>query len=267
MEQHIHLILVSTLIILLPMAAVRNVLVPAMIFFTFLLITIPLYFGINIRTFIAFDVSFVSMVLSVWMSKKKRIFTLDSSVELKKWRIIARPLALLFIPINIYLGYRFLLYMLGILSIIFILTDLYRLIFKQNLSLFFKKTEIRRFSSMTSFVVAILIVFLIFPEEVAYLCLAFITIGDPAAKLIGLKYGRKNIFQTRTLAGSLGFLTGCIFSGYVLLILFDIRFSFLLVGALCATLSEFFSFKIDDNFTVSIVTGACLVALQYFQVI
>jgi len=267
MEQDIQLILVSTLLILLPAVAARNLLVPAMVFFLFMLITLPLFFGINIWTVIVFFVLLALLALTIFLAKRKGVFTLESSVELKKWRIIARPFALLFIPINIYLGHTFLLYLLGILSIIFILTDLYRLLSRQELSLFFKKTEVQRFSSMTSFAVAIFIVFLIFHEEVAYLCLAFIIFGDMAAKLIGLKYGRTKIINTRTLEGSLGFLTGCIFAGYILLVIFDFRFSYLVIGALCATLSELFSFSMDDNFTVGILTGGCLAALQYFQVI
>jgi dolichol kinase len=267
MEQYIHFILVSILIIALPLVAARNLLVPAMTFFTFMLITLPLYFGISLWTLIADGVLFALLVLSFREAATKGIFVLDSSIELKKWRIIARPFALLFIPINISLGHRFLLYLLGILSMSFILIDLYRLIFRHHLSLLFKKTEIQRFSSMTSFVVAIFIVFLLFPEKVAYLCLVFIIFGDMASKFMGLKYGRNKLIHTRTLEGSLGFLTGCFFSGYILLAIFDISFSCLVAGALCATLSELFSFSLDDNFTVSILTGACLVALQYFQVI
>ena len=72
--------------------------------------------------------------------------------------------------------------------------------------MFFKRTETKRFSSMTSFLVAIFIVFLVFPVSVSYLCLAFITIGDMGGKLIGLKYGRMKLIDARTFAGSLGFL-------------------------------------------------------------
>jgi glycerol-3-phosphate acyltransferase PlsY len=267
MERHINLILVSLIIILLPLVAAGNALVPAMILFAFMLIIIPVYFGINIMTIITFFVLLTLLALTVMIARKRQVFMLNESVELKKWRIIARPFALLFIPIEIYLGPRFLLYLLGILSIVFILIDLYRLIFRQKLLLLFKRTEVRRFSSMTSFIVAIFIVFLLFPGKVAYLCLAFITIGDMAGKFIGLKYGAKKLIQARTLEGSLGFLTGCIFAGYILVVIFGIDFAYLIIGAVCATLFELFSFRMDDNFTVSILTGSCLVALQYFQVI
>jgi glycerol-3-phosphate acyltransferase PlsY len=267
MEQHIHLVIVSVLLIILPFIAARNVLVPVMVISAFLIIILPLYCSINAWVLIICFVLLAGLIFSIGMAQKRRLFRLERNVELKKWRIVARPLALLFIPIEIYLGHIFLLYLLGGLSIVFILTDLYRIIFRQKLLMFFKKTEAQRFSSMTSFLVAIFIVFLVFPVNVSYLCLAFITFGDMAGKLIGLKYGRKKLIRTRTLAGSLGFLTGCLFSGYILLLLLDIRFSLLFVGAVCATLSELFSFSLDDNFTVSILTGACLVALQYFQVI
>jgi len=267
MEQNIHLILVTALIILLPLVAARNVLVPAIILFIFMLITLPLYFGINIIIVIVFIVLLALLAFTIWMAKGKRVFTLDRRVELKKWRIIARPLALLFIPINIYLGHTFLLYLLGVLSIIFILTDLYRLFSRKELSLFFKKAEFQRFSSMTSFLVAIFIVFLIFQANVAYLCLVFIIFGDMAAKLIGLKYGKRVIIHNRTLEGSLGFLTGCIIAGYILMLIFGFSFTYLMIGALCATLAELFSFSMDDNFTVGILTGGCLAALQYFNVL
>lgn len=267
MGQDIHLILVSTLIIVLTSVAARNVLIPTMIFLIFMLITLPLYFGINSWIVIILAILVVLLALSLRAAIRKRLFILDGSVELKKWRIIARPFAPLFIPINIYLGHTFLLYLLGILSIIFIMTDLYRLFTRQNLSLFFKRTEIQRFSSMTSFVVAIFIVFLIFRQEVAYLCLVFIIFGDMAAKLMGLKYGRTKIIHSRTIEGSLGFLTGCFFAGYILFLVFGFSFSYLVIGAFCATLAELFSFGMDDNFTVGILTGGCLATLQYFQVI
>ena len=267
MEQHIQFMVISFLLIILPLIAARNVLVPVMVISAFLIITLPLYRGINTCVIIVCFMLLTVLIFSFRLAKKRSLFKLESKVELKKWRIIARPLALLFIPIDIYLGHTFLLYLLGGLSITFILTDLYRIIFGQKLMMFFKRTETKRFSSMTSFLVAIFIVFLVFPVSVSYLCLAFITIGDMGGKLIGLKYGRMKLIDARTFAGSLGFLTGCLFSGYLLQLLLDTRFSWLMVGALCATLTELFSFSLDDNFTVSILTGTCLVALQYFQVI
>jgi len=267
MEQHIPFILVSILLFLLPLIAARNLLVPAITLLSFLIISLPLYYGFDTLCIIVIAFLVALLSLSVWMAKRRGIFRIESDKELKKWRIFARPFALMFIPINIYIGHTFLIYLLGGLSSIFILIDLYRLIFRYNLSLLFKKTETQRFSSMTSFIVAIFIVFLIFPVNIAYLCLAFITFGDMASKFTGIKYGRKKLIQTRTLEGSLGFLSACLFTGYLLVLIFDIGSYYLVIGAACATLAELFSYSLDDNFTVSILTGTCLYALQYFQVI
>jgi len=165
------------------------------------------------------------------------------------------------------MGQKFLLYLLGGLSLFFIGADLYRLFSKRRMSRFFKKNEFQRFSSMTSFLVAIFIVFLLFPAPVAYLCLCFILFGDMGAKLTGLRFGRTTIIHDKTLEGSLGFLTGSLYTGFILCTVLNIEFSYLIIGAFVATVVELFSYHMDDNFTVGILTGGCLMALKYFQVI
>ncbi len=40
-----------------------------------------------------------------------------------------------------------------------------------------------------------------------------------------------------------------------------------LAGSVFATRAELFSFNMDNNFTVGILTGGCLAALKYFSVI
>jgi dolichol kinase len=187
--------------------------------------------------------------------------------ELKWWRIIARPFALLFIPIDIYFGHAILLYLIGGLCVIFIGIDLYRIFSKNPLTSLFKRKEAHRFSSMTSFLVSVFISFLLFHDQVAYLCLVFIIFGDLAAKMVGVRFGRRRLIYGRTLEGSLGFLGGSLVSGFILCAILHIEFSWLLIGAFVATLVELFSFYLDDNFTVQILTGGCLEALIYFEVI
>jgi len=88
-----------------------------------------------------------------------------------------------------------------------------------------------------------------------------------AGKLTGIRFGRTKIIQERTFEGLLGFLTGCYYAGFVIYFIFSIEFAYMLIGAVVADLAELFSFNLDDNFTVGILTGACLEALVYFQVI
>jgi glycerol-3-phosphate acyltransferase PlsY len=187
--------------------------------------------------------------------------------KMRWWRIISRPFALLFIPVHIYFGPTILLYLLGGLSMISIGLDLYRILSKNPLSSLFREKEAHRFSSVTSFVVSVFISFLVFHDQVAYLCLVFNIFGDLAGKLAGLRFGKTHIFQGRTLEGSLGFLCGSLVSGFILCILCHIEFSWLYIGAVFATLVELFSFYLDDNFTVQILTGGCLEALIFFNLI
>ena len=266
METNAEFILVTLLIMLLPAIAARNLYLPLVALSSFLVFALPLHFGWNAWTLPCASASLLTCI-AVPLLRRKRMWNLPANTELKIWRIAARPFALLFIPIRIYAGDRFLLYLIGILALIVISIDLYRLFSRRQLSLLFKRSEIHRFSSMTSFLVAAFLIFLLFPTDIAYLCLVFILFGDMAAKFFGLGFGRIRIVQERTLEGSLGFLTGCLYAGFLAASLFDIPFSKLLAGALFATLFELFSFNLDDNFTVGILTGGCLMALHYFQLL
>jgi glycerol-3-phosphate acyltransferase PlsY len=266
MDINLVFVVVTVLIFILPAIAARNLFLPTVIVASFLVLALPLHFDYTLWTVIFACIALL-IVIIILLVKRKSIFRIPTNVELKAWRIVARPFALLFIPIRIYAGERFLLYLVGILALIAISIDLYRLFSRRQISLLFKKTEIHRFSSMTSFLVAVFLIFLLFPPDIAYLCLAFILFGDMAAKFFGLGFGRRRIIRDRTLEGSLGFLTGCLYAGFLIVTLFDIPFSYLMAGALFATVFELFSFTLDDNFTVGILTGGCLAALNYFQVL
>lgn len=238
-----------------------------MLISSFLVITVPLLYALSFWPVLASAIALVVLVMGILLAWKRKLFVMEKSLETKRWRVAARPFAMLFIPIEIYAGHRFLLYLMGVVSMIFIGIDLYRLITRRQMSIIFKKKEFQRFSSMTSFMVATFIVFLLFPSEIVYLCLAFIIFGDMSAKLIGLRFGRTRIIHEKTLEGSLGFLSGCLYSGFILCTLFQIGFPYLVIGALFATFTELFSYHMDDNFTVGILTGGCLQALEFFQVI
>lgn len=81
-----------------------------------------------------------------------------------------------------------------------------------------------------------------------------------------MSYGGKIIIYRRTVEGSLGFFTGALFSGAIVASLFSISLPFLLAGVVIATIVELFSYHMHDNFTIGILTGGALVALEYFDV-
>jgi glycerol-3-phosphate acyltransferase PlsY len=267
MHPALHISLISGVLILTTAFATRNFRVILLVILSFLALVLPLWFGFRIWTLAASGSALLCFSVVLYYSIRERNTTIRNSDEIKLWRIISRPLALLFIPIRHFIGLRFLLYLLGGLSLLFLATDLYRIISSRTIPSLFKRSEQKRFSSMSAFLVAIFIVFLLFPPEVSYLCLCFIVFGDMAAKMTGTRFGRRAIIHGRTLEGSLGFLTACLYSGYMLCILFEIPVSYLAIGALAATLTELFSHHVDDNFTVGLITGGCLQALKYFQIL
>jgi glycerol-3-phosphate acyltransferase PlsY len=194
----------------------------------------------------------------------QRVFVLDTEIELKWWRVIARPFALLLIPIDLLFGRTVLLFIIGGIGIVLIGTDIFRMLSRHQLQQLFKKKEIKRFSSMTSFIVAVFIIFLVFPGTIPFLGLSYITIGDMFSKIIGIKFGRHRLLRDRTLEGSLGFLAGSFMAGWVIHTLLPVPLYATLAGPLFATAVELFSMDLDDNFTVGIVTSGFLFSLHYF---
>ncbi len=232
--------------------------------FFFLGIVTPLEMGFAPRAVLIFSLSLYCFALAVRSTVIRRVFVIDPEIEMKWWRVIARPFALLFIPIDLLFGRTTLLFLMAGIGVILIGTDIFRMLSRHQLQQLFKKKEIKRFSSMTSFVVAIFLIFLVFPGLIPYLGLAFITVGDLFSKIIGIKFGKVRLFRDRTLEGSLGFLAGSFMAGWVIYMLWPVPLYAVIAGPLFAAAVELFSMDLDDNFTVGIVTCGFLFALRYF---
>ncbi len=192
------------------------------------------------------------------------LFKLGESGEVKLWRLLARPFALLFLPIDVFAGRRTLLFVIGIVALVFIITDFVRLATKKNLAAVFKKKEANRFSSMTLFLVSAFLSFLLFPASIPYVSFVCITFGDLFSKVIGLRFGTLKLYKSRTLEGTLAFLAGSLMFNVIISAFVEISLVYIIVGCFIAAITELFSGAIDDNFSVTIVTGGVLVALRYF---
>jgi len=207
----------------------------------------------------------VFLLVSIFLTAVKHgVFRLERTAEIKIWRLAVRPLALLFIPIDLFFGRMTLLLLMGAVALIFLATDLIRLVTKWKLHHLFKLSESGRFSSMSLFLVSVFLTFLVFPDRIPYLALVFVTIGDLGGKLFGLKYGRHRLFKSRTLEGSLGFISLSLLSSYVLLLLVGVPLLSVLLGSIFAAVVELFSEDLDDNFTVGLLSGGFLYALRLF---
>lgn len=236
----------------------------SLVAFCFLSIVTPLQLGFTAQAVLMLSLSGYCFAMSLRNAVVHKIFVIVTEIEMKWWRVIARPFALLFIPIDLVLGRTVLLFIMAGIGIILIGTDIFRILSRHELKRLFKKKENKRFSSMTSFVVAIFIIFLVFRGEIPYLGLAYITIGDMFSKIIGIKYGRRRLLRDRTLEGSLGFMAGSFMAGWVIYTLLPVPLYVAVAGPLFAAAVELFSMDLDDNFSVGIVTSGFLFALRYF---
>lgn len=126
-----------------------------------------------------------------------------------------------------------------------------------------------RITGATYLVCASLAVLLLYPPSVAALALLFHAWGDPAAAIIGSRFGRvrpphlgPGRPQSKTLEGSLTFFTVALVVSTVLWAAgaFDVFWP-AAVGALVAAAVELLRLPVDDNVSVPLASGGLMAAL------
>jgi glycerol-3-phosphate acyltransferase PlsY len=249
--------------------------------FAFLAAALPLELGPGLAGWLAGGLSLAAAGLSLWLCLRGGVFRFPAGREQRWWRVLARPFALLFVPIDRLFGRTALLFLLGALALAFSALDLLRLFSSLQMRRLFKASERKRFSSMTAFLVAIFLVFLVFPDQLPYLGLGFITLGDLFGKAVGIRFGRVALLRGRTLEGSLAFTAGGLAAAWLLRLALrgavppvpaatelpaaaQLPLYTVLVGPPVAALVELFSGPLDDNFTVGLISTAFLYSLRYF---
>ena len=194
----------------------------------------------------------------------KVIHITDENFTGHKWRVIMRPLSILFVVFYVIYSQFIALVIIGCVAIIFILLDIIRFLHKQtNVVLhekakaLFRKNEFQRFSSMTVFLVAFFVTILLFPKEIAIAASTFLIFGDTFGKVFGLAFGKHKILN-KTVEGTLAYYGCMMICGYILYTLLNISPWVLIFGGLSAPLIELFSMGINDNITVPLFSGAIM---------
>jgi len=213
-------------------------------------------------------------IVTLYNVKKFAIFKKATQVmkEIRFWRTFLRPLAIV-LPI-LYLfsppfDKKFMLIFVGLIALPFLLLDIVRLLSRRaNLFLFrtpfiFKPKEKQTFSSMSLFLVAIFLSFLVFPKSIGILAATFLIFGDVSAKIIGMMFGKVRIFK-KTLEGSIAYFLAAVIVGLVFLPYLDASLGMLLVGALAAAVVELIPWGIDDNISVALLAGASMYLMTIF---
>jgi len=128
-----------------------------------------------------------------------------------------------------------------------------------------KKKEKKALTGTTYLLASFLLTVFLFEKNIAILAMTFSILGDAASSLIGKKFGKTKLIKKRTLEGSLGFFIISLIAGIVLINLgLKLKYPVIIIGALAATLAELFSYKIDDNLTISLISGLVMSLVVVF---
>ena len=127
---------------------------------------------------------------------------------------------------------------------------------------FTKDKERERISSTTLFLISATLTILVFPRGVAIAALLFLTVGDPIAEIVGIRYGRIQLPGGKTLEGAAAGALVCLIAGLPLLLVpgLGLRLPVIICGAVAAAVTELLPVPIDDNFTIPIGSGIAMLA-------
>lgn len=115
--------------------------------------------------------------------------------------------------------------------------------------------ERHRVNSSTWFVTALLILGCFFPREACAVGVAVLGLADPAAALVGRRFGRTKLTAGRSLEGTLTFFGVAFVAALAVLRIvhphpWPLTLGMAFAGALAGALVELFTTSLDDNFTI-----------------
>ena len=127
----------------------------------------------------------------------------------------------------------------------------------------FKEGEQRHVLGSTWFSVGMVATLALFGRDVGSTAILFLTWGDPAAEVVGRRWGTPG--QTKTLAGSLACLAACLMAGIVGMGLGGLSIWVVLAGAGMATIVERWAPPPDDNVWIPVLSGLTMTTIQWLM--
>jgi len=123
-----------------------------------------------------------------------------------------------------------------------------------------RRHELRDFTGATYMLFTDVICVAFFEPTIAFCSMAYLSIGDTFAALVGMGMGKRKILGTdKTLEGSLACFASTLIFG-----LFYLPPTMAVVGALAATFAELSIVPIDDNIKIPIISGLALSLANIF---
>jgi len=120
-----------------------------------------------------------------------------------------------------------------------------------GLPLLFKRREKKQISGLTHFFLATWLTMICFHGNIAFASIAFLTIGDVSASIVGKIWGRIRLLN-KTLEGTIVNFVLCLTTGLLLhyTLHLDIPLTLIAIGALFSTIFELILVWPDDNYAV-----------------
>lgn len=128
--------------------------------------------------------------------------------------------------------------------------------------------EIHKVAGTTYLLSGVALVVAIFPRPVVGLTLLFLAFADPIASFVGIKYGKDKIFGHKSIQGFIAAFVVCAIATALYLTYYNIMLDRVIVISLLAgligALAELIPIgKIDDNFTLPVLSSIGLYVLFY----
>jgi len=122
--------------------------------------------------------------------------------------------------------------------------------------------EEHNITAATWYTLALFIGVITMPKHAIAAGTLMLGVGDPIASIVGKAWGKRKLWNGKSLEGTIGFALS---SSVALMILFSLacpqlslqsRLIITAVVALCGALTELFTGKLEDNFTIPLVGGS-----------
>ena len=134
--------------------------------------------------------------------------------------------------------------------------------FLANFQVLLREKEASTLTSSTYLLVSACIVFILCDRSIAAIALTFVAVGDPIAGMVGKRWGKPRI-RGKSLEGSGACLAACLISGAIMATIMHVALWLVMLGAVCATITEFLSLPPDDNLTIPLVAGGAMSLVKF----
>jgi dolichol kinase len=128
----------------------------------------------------------------------------------------------------------------------------FRRTFHRMFGLILRRHELRDFTGATYLLFSAMICVAFFEPVIAFCAMAFLSIGDTFAAMVGMNFGKRRFIGSRkSLEGSLACFASCFIFG----LLFLEQPLMALTGALTAAVAELVNIPVDDNVKIPLASG------------